>query len=198
MKKDYLIELLDKFKVNILNFYNSFWYFFDDLWEKKHNYENHQNWFLDKMKMNLDFSKKNNKNDFFKKYSIYEVDFWMNIWEEMNWKRPALFLKKTNKTYWDLLLVLPIVNAFDSEKNIILNKWEFSVLVSSELWKLPKWFFKDSFILVNQIKSISKSRVSKWKYKYKYLWKLDVENDFDKRIILEIEKKIEKLFWILK
>ena len=77
-------------------------------------------------------------------------------------------------------------------------KLEVSILVN---WlDLPNWFKKDSYILVDQIRTVSKCRISRNESEYKYfeLWRLEKWNKYDYSIIKEIEWKLNKLFWVCK
>lgn len=97
---------------------------------------------------------------------------------------------------WDLVTVIPISNAYDLKNNKYLNKWDFSILVN---WiSLPDWFKKDSYIQVDQIRTISKTRITNEKYKYYELWRLEKWIEYDSQIIKEIEVKLNNLFWVCK
>lgn len=46
----------------------------------------------------------------FTKRSIYYVDYWINIWTEINWNRPSIVIKKTSKTIWEDIIVIPLTS----------------------------------------------------------------------------------------
>ena len=112
-------------------------------------------------------------NIIFKKWDIYIVDLWINIWSELNKKRPCIIISNDRLNRWDCVVILPL-------KTIKwLNKKYFWIEIKKS--SINK-FEKDSYTNITDIRSVSKKRISK------YIWKLE------KGDLLNITKKIQKYF----
>lgn len=108
-------------------------------------------WFYEKI--NLNFNRKN-VNKFLKKWEIWISKLWLNIWSEQNWEiesnytRPVLVIK----SFWvknDHIIVLPLTK---------YKKPEYiSFLIEKKIYDFLK--YDESFILLDQIKTISKKRL---------------------------------------
>lgn len=66
--------------------------------KKSSGLENNVNWFLEKLKLSNSENEKFYKTHFIK-WSIYYVDYGINIGSEINGNRPSLMLKKTPKSF---------------------------------------------------------------------------------------------------
>lgn len=122
---------------------------------KSQNITSHSRWFHNKIKIN------HMANEFteINKRKIVLVDFWMNIWSEINWIRPAIIYTASSfKSGWSTV-VIPITSLVDDE-------WKVKKRTVLDI-PLPEdqdnWIDHDSLILVSQIKSIDKKRIRKWK-----------------------------------
>ncbi len=99
------------------------------------------------------------------KYKVHKRQFWLyniwvNIWNEEskdnNFLRPCLILNNYFK--WDLILIIPLTSKFNKSLEDVYYKI---------IWK-KYWLNKDSYLLLNQFKVISKKRLirkidSDWK-----------------------------------
>ena len=88
------------------------------------------------------------------KWRIYAVDFWMNVWTEINGTRPAVIYKDNTYKYWEDIIVIPLTSYTD-EKSVD----QFDVKVVS--WA-STWLKNDSLMKVRQMRSVSKKRVQKY------------------------------------
>jgi len=176
-RKDDFISLFQKWYLLNLNKY-----FIENKEEKKHNINSHSNWFNKKIKLNHICEAKNIIN----KWKICKVDYWMNIWTEINWIRPSIVFKNSNYKYWEDIIVIPITSFKESEKKSID---EFDVeIIKSEI----NWLKNNSLIKIRQMKSVSKKRLKlnrKWD-KIVIMWEVE-ENYFD-----EIQTKVRIMLWI--
>lgn len=141
--------------------------------EKKHNILNHVNWFFKKIKIN------NSKNKEFnvKKFDICLIDFWMNIWSEINWIRPALVVwkNKTASSVW----VVPI-SSFKIESS--LEKYDCVID-----WNKKNWLRTKSVLKIWQLKNVSKSRFLREKNEVIVKWVV-----WNTKDILNIKNSIKR------
>ena len=150
-----------------------------DFWEKNKNF------FLDKTKFNYFFkiinwlkiqiklNFKTTKTTKFKKYEIYWIHFWENIWTEFNKKRPWIIFKSNKYIRWKDIIVIPITSNKNWKKY-----WKLDVfLEKSQINNLKQ----NSVIKTEHLKSVSKMRI------WSYIWKLD-EKYYD-----ILDNKINKL-----
>ena len=122
-----------------------------------------KNWF--EIKVKLHFDKKSEKN-IFKKAEIYYVNFWINIWSEFNWVRPALIFEESKYSYFRKnVIVLPITSFKENKK---YNQFDIKIIA-----KKGNWLKSNSVIKLFHIRDVSKKRVKT------KIWKLDNE-DFDR------------------
>ena len=110
----------------------------------------------------------------FKQWEIYYVNFWINIWSEFNWIRPAIIFELSKYSYWRKnVLVIPIT----SEK-----KWKkynkFDIKISPNKLNNLK---SNSIIKLFHIRDVSKARVKT------KIWKISTEKLNE---IIEIFEKI--------
>ena len=120
---------------------------------------------------------KNEPRLFLKKWAIFFVNLWKNIWSELNKTRPCVIYSVKKANFWNTVLIIPI-KTFKGQK---LN--DFQVFVKSSKENLLE---KDSIIDISWIRQISKKRIftKKW-----YL---------EENIISEVDSKIINIFWIKK
>ena len=149
---------------------------------KAHNLENHIENFKEKIKIN---QQKENPRDF-RKYDIHYVNYWINIWNEINWIRPSLIIKSNRYNRWYDTLVIPMTWLYD-ENNNIKQLDTFDIIINPNNDNKLK---KDSLLKIRHLKSISKKRIL-WR-----IWKL--ENLDVEWIMLydEIDRKIKQMMWI--
>ena len=112
-----------------------------------------------------------------KKWDIYFINLWKNIWSELNKTRPCVIYSIKKANFWNTVLVIPL----KSYKWKKLNN--FQILIKKSKKSLLE---KDSFLDLSWIRQISKKRIltKKW-----YL---------EKDILIEIDSKILNIFWIKK
>lgn len=168
-------------------YFNSFQFFIKEDFllrneEKSHNLTNHIENFKEKIKIN---QQSENPRDF-RKYDIHYVNFWINIWNEINGIRPSLIIKSNRYNRWFDILVIPmswLYNSNSSKK--ILDTFDIIIYPDSDN-KLKK----DSLLKMRHLKSISKKRV---------LWRIGkVENIEmeDIKLYDQIDNKIKQMIWI--
>ncbi len=131
-------------------------------------------WFYDVL--NIHFNKKEPQL-LLKKWNIYFVNLWKNIWSELNKTRPCVIYSIKKANFWNTVLIIPL----KSYKWKKLNNFQI-FLEKSEQTLLKE----DSILDISWIRQISKKRIltKKW-----YLWK---------NIIDEIDFKILDIFGIKK
>lgn len=115
-------------------------------------------------------------------WEIWLAKIWVNIWSEISkdWKflRPVLITK--NYIWWDLVYVFPISTKYN-------EKYEKYLL---KLIKYNKfWLDYESYILLNQFKSISVKRLVKrlnwfnrWTYKKRLVDKSIIDEAISKML----------------
>ena len=105
-------------------------------------------WNKEKKKIDFDW----NPNKIVKVWEIWIIKIWMNIWWENSknndFTRPALVI--SNNLWWDLIWIIPFTSSFN--KNF--KKYYFLLENSSKYW-----LEKESNLLLNQFKVISKKRL---------------------------------------
>lgn len=177
-------DFLNKTKI----FYKNFKFFIREDFllinkQKAHNLDNHIENFKEKIKIN---QQAENPRDF-KKYDIHYVNFWINIWNEINGERPSLIYKSNRYNKGYDIFVIPMTWLFD-ENNKEKDLDNFDIIITPTCVNKLK---KASLLKVRHLKSISKKRIQS------PIWKL--ENILlDNRIMLydEIDNKIKHMFWI--
>lgn len=102
------------------------------------------------------FFSENKHKKVFKRWEIYLVDLWINIWSELNKKRPCIVISNDSINRWDCLIVLPL----KTMKNEKIN--HFSIIIKP----INNWLELNSYTNITDIRSISKKRISK------YIWNL--------------------------
>ncbi len=131
-------------------------------------------WFY--WKVNIHFNKKISTYNF-KKWQIFYVNLWHNIWSELNKTRPCLIYSTEKCNWWNNVIVIP----FKSYKLELNNK--INVLVKPSDYNL---LIKDCYLSVTDIKSVSKKRIL-WK-----IWKIENKH------LMAIDSKVVRIFWIKK
>ncbi len=107
-------------------------------------------WFCHKLKLQNNL----NNNKFPKQWEIWNIKIWLNIWSEQNWEqkwwytRPCLIVR----TFWvknDNLIVFPLTKSKKPDY--------ISFILDNNVYKFLK--YKKSYILLDQIRTISKQRL---------------------------------------
>lgn len=107
-----------------------------------------KNWLEEKIKIHNE----NWEWNIFKQWEIYYVNFWINIWSEFNWTRPAIIFELSRFSFWRKnVIVLPITSFKEWKK---YNQFDFKI-TKNEL----NWLKKNSIIKLFHIRDISKNRV---------------------------------------
>lgn len=110
--------------------------------------------------MSIEFTKWNNKKielqnknikHFVKKRQFWLFYVWMNLWNEESKQEPFIrpCLVINNYLKWDLILIIPLTTKFNNNLEDIFYKIDW------EKYSLDK----DSYLLLNQFKVISKKRL---------------------------------------
>lgn len=150
---------------------------------KAHNLENHIDNFKEKIKINQQAENTNR----FQKYEIYYTNFWINIWNEINWIRPSLIIKSNRHNWWFDIIVIPMTWLYNwdgTKKSLDL----FDIIIKPDKYSRIK---KDSILKVSHLKTISKKRIL-WK-----IWKIKNYEDFDETMLYDkIDNKIKQIMWI--
>lgn len=148
---------------------------------KKHNMNSHSKRFRDKIKIN------HQKEELvaITKRKIVLIDFWMNIWTEINWIRPAIIYKHDNYRFWEDIVVIPMTS-YDEEKAIDTFDIKINTNDCDEL-------HHESIIKIRQIKSISKKRLRKDRKSWEIKIIGQITNDEVKK---QIDTNTRVMFWI--
>lgn len=91
----------------------------------------------------------------FSKYDIHYVDYWMNIWNEVNGKRPSLIFKNNRYKYWYDTIVIPLSSS---------KKWngKYKKQDNFDIHIIPdnsNHLRKESILKIRQIRTVSKIRI---------------------------------------
>lgn len=157
--------------------------FIENKEEKKHNINSHSNWFNKKIKINHE---KENL-EIINKWKLCMVDYWMNIWTEINWVRPSLVFKSSHSKYWEDIIVIPITS---------LKEWEIKSIDEYDLEIKPDGdnnLKNKSLLKIRQVRCISKKRIKskKWSNKLNIFWEI---SNIDLKEQIKIN--IRTMFWI--
>ena len=145
---------------------------------KAHNLYNHIDNFKEKIKIN---QQDENPRDF-RKYDIHYVNYWINIWNEINWIRPSLIIKSNRYNKWYDILVIPMTWLFN--ENLNKKKLDtFDIIIKSDIINKLR---KESLLKIRHLKSISKKRI------LNKIWRLNNDN----YIYDKIDKNIKQMMWI--
>jgi len=131
-------------------------------------------WFYEKLDINFNKKTPDLK---FKKWDIYFVNLWKNIWSELNKTRPCIVYSSKKANFWNTVVIIPLK----------LFKWKINNNFNLLLAKSKEfWLEKDSIADLVWIRQISKKRINKriWR-----IWKISL-NDIDNKIL--------NIFWIKK
>jgi len=124
--------------------------FIENKEDKKHNINSHTKWFNKKIKLNH----LQNNIEPVNKWKICFVDYWMNVWTEINWVRPSIIYKSSTYKYWEDVIVIPMTSYNEEDFNI-KSKGEFDVeIISSK----KNWLTNNSLLKIRQIRCISKKK----------------------------------------
>ena len=177
-KKDDFVNLF--YKSYSEKFHNDF---IENREDKKHNINSLANWFNKKIKLNhLEESGEN-----INKWKICKVDYWMNIWTEINWVRPSIVFKSSSAKYWEDIIVIPVTSFKDWETKSID---EFDIEIEPNEKNNLK---NKSLIKIRQLRSVSKKRIrpKKWSDKLNIFWEI-VDIEFRELI----KSNIKRIFWL--
>ena len=125
----------------------------------------------------LMFFSSNNHNTIFQKGDIYIIDFWYNIWGELNKKRPGIITSDNRLNRWDCVVALPLKTHKTNKKQ------DFSVIITNNI---SNQLETNSYTNITDIRCISKKRISK------YIGKLTTQQ------MEEVDKKMIKVFQLQK
>lgn len=159
--------------------------FIENTESKKQNITSHARWLNRKIKIN------HLEDEFIEltKWKIVLVDFWMNVWSELNWIRPAIIYRASSFKWWENTTVLPITS-------LLNDKWE-------EKWRkildvmLPEnkanWIDHDSIVKISQLRCVDKKRFRRHKKSndVQILWTIT-----DEKIKELIDQNCKIMFWI--
>ena len=153
--------------------------------DKKHNISSHTKWFRWKIKLN---HKKENI-EILNKWKFCMVDYWMNVWTEINWVRPSIIFKANSYLQWEDIIVIPITSYKNWENdNKSIDKFDIELIPNNDNNLKNK-----SLIKIRQLKCISKKRIKsrKWSDKLNIFWEI-------KNIELQeqIKTNVRTMFWI--
>ncbi len=137
--------------------------------------ENNINWFINKIKFINNIGER--KNIKFYKWSVYYVDFWINIWSEINWIRPVLIYKNWYFTQWKDIIVIPFTSL---EEEKLIDKFDVVIEKGRD-----NNLNNNSVLKIRQLKVISKKRL--WEFR----WFMNNE-----KLRNKIDKKVKKMLWI--
>ncbi|MDD2907457.1 MAG: type II toxin-antitoxin system PemK/MazF family toxin [Candidatus Gracilibacteria bacterium] len=118
--------------------------------EKKHNLENHLFWLKKKIKLNQDKEKVDSST----KWTIYYVDYGINIGCEINGIRPSIIYKDSKFTFGEDIIVIPLTS---DKVNKSLDTFDVQITPDKKN-KLKNV----SFAKLRQIRSISKKRIGSY------------------------------------
>ncbi len=132
-------------------------------------------WFLDWFyeKLEINFLWRVEKNLIPKKWDIYLVNLWINIWSELNKNRPWVIISDSKYNWWNNLLVLPFKTYKWTFNNRILH-----ILVEPDN---KNNLSEKSYISVISIRDVSKKRF------WTKIWALDLKQ------IIEIDNILTKI-----
>lgn len=176
-------------KVNFELLYQN-WYsqklhndFIENKEEKKHNINSHSNWFNKKIKINHE--KENIQ--IINKWKLCMVDYWMNIWTEINWIRPSIIFKSSSSKYWEDVIVLPITSFKDGEEKSI-DDYDIEIIPDNDNNLINK-----SLVKIRQLRCISKKRIRarKWSETLNIFWEIK-----DINLREEINTNVKLMLWI--
>lgn len=168
---DNLIDNINIYKKNFTMFVRED--FIIKVEEKKHNLQNHLYWLKKKIRLN----QTNEKSKSSTKWAIYYIDYWINIWCEINWIRPSIIYKNSHFTSWEDIIVIPLTS---DKVNKSIDIFDVEIVPDKQNKLKNK-----SYIKLRQIRSVSKKRIE-W-----YIWKI-----IDIDIKDNVQNKLIKMFWM--
>ena len=153
--------------------------------DKKHNISSHTKWFRWKIKLNH----KKESIEILNKWKLCMVDYWVNVWTEINWIRPSIIFKSSSAKYWEDIVVIPITSYIEwKESNKSVDEFDIEILKDSENNLKNK-----SLIKIRQIRCISKKRIKskKWSDRLNIFWEIKNIN-----LQEQIKTNVRTMFWI--
>lgn len=161
--------------------------FIENRIDKKHNMNSHTKWFNTKIRLNHEKEFLPEKS-IINKWKICMVDYWMNIWTEINWIRPSIIFKNSNYKYWEDIIVIPITS-YKKEQEDIKSVDEFDIEIKSSE---ENWLDNNSLIKIRQLRCISKKRFKTKKSTWNIIIRWELEDLYRDLI----ESKVKVMFWI--
>ena len=172
--------------------------FIENKEDKKHNINSNSNWFNKKIKLN---HQKENI-EIINKWKLCMVDYWMNVWTEINWVRPSIVFKSSSAKYWEDIIVIPITSFKDWQGKLswkdkrgcpgveIKSIDEFDIEIEPDKNNNLK---NKSLIKIRQLRCISKKRIrsKKWSDKLNIFWEIK-----NLELQEQIKTNIRTMFWI--
>ena len=116
---------------------------------KHHGIRQYFSWLFEQIKL---YHQKEQRN-IVKKWSIYFVDFGINIGSEINGIRPAIIFQRSRETYGSDIIVIPMSTKKEKKK----DKFDVIIIPSS-----TNNLHKISIIKMRQIRCVSKKRLQKY------------------------------------
>lgn len=158
--------------------------FIENKEDKKHNINSHTKWFNKKIKLNH----LQDNLQVVNKWKICMVDYWMNVWTEINWIRPSIIFKNTNYKYWEDITVIPITSyKEDQEEQKSKDEFDVEIKASEE-----NWLDNNSLIKIRQLRCVSKKRLKlnrKWD-------EIVIKGELEESYHDEIQTKLKIMLWI--
>jgi hypothetical protein len=176
-------------KVTFTNFYQKSYEsdlhkdFIENREDKRHNINSHTKWFHKKIKLNH----LGNNIEAVNKWKVCFVDYWMNIWTEINWIRPSIIFKGSSYKYWEDIIVIPMTS-YNNEDFDMKSKDEFDVEIKASK---ENWLKNNSLLKIRQLRCVSKKRI-----RTNRIWdKLDIKWELETKYHDEVEAKIKIMLW---
>lgn len=132
-------------------------------------------WFARSLHLHFGHNQTGEKTFFPKRWDIYFIDLWWNIWRELSKNRPCIVISKRKDNGWDTVVILPIKT----------YKWRSHArrhILLEEQW--DHWLDRACIIDLLQITTVSKRRIMS-----KKIWSVSIEE------MNEIEQRMRFLFF---
>lgn len=82
-------------------------------------------------------------------WDIFDIELWINIWSELNKRRPCVVVSKSSFNKWNTVIVVPIRSIKQYSK-----LWS----ISFEIDIMWTWLIKKSYLTPINIKEVSKKK----------------------------------------
>ena len=120
-------------------------------------------WFYDNLYIHFSKSEPNHK---YRKWEIYFVNLWKNIWSELNKIRPCIIYSWRRFNGWNTIIIIPLKS----------YKWKINNSINLFIKATKENNLKlDSVVDLLSIRQVSKKRVrlKKWNLEYRHLKRID-------------------------